>query len=148
MACLATAYSVDASQLKGTVLSAFTELELEYLGSQPLMRIATASLSGAPDIAVVTFDVDGDDIVSGGFDIARTVRFRNIGDNPRATLVIDDLKSVDPWTPRFVKIRGTASIEEHDGGLQFRISPQRIWTFGLGPASVPGLHGIQRRDVG
>jgi len=129
-------------------VSVFTDLETEYLRSQPLMRIATASPAGAPDIAVVTFGIDGDDIVSGGFDIAKTVRFRNISNNPRATLVVDDLKSVEPWTPRFVKIRGAAAIEEHDGGLQFRISPNRIWSSGLEPASAPGMGGIQRRDVG
>jgi len=129
-------------------MSVFTELELEYLISQPLMRISTASTSGAPDIAVVTFGIDGDDIVSGGLDIAGTVRFRNIGNNPRATIVIDDLKSIDPWTPRFVKIRGTASIEERHGGLQFRISPQRIWTFGLEPSTASGPGELQRRDVG
>ena len=129
-------------------MSVLTGPETEYLRSQPLMRIATASLAGAPDIAVVTFGIDGDDIVSGGLDIAKTVRFRSISNNPRATLVVDDLKSVDPWTPRFVKIRGVATIEEHNGGLQFRISPRRIWTFGLEPASAPGLGGIQRRDVG
>ena len=29
-------------------MSAFTEAELAYLGSQPLMRFATASASGKP----------------------------------------------------------------------------------------------------
>lgn len=129
-------------------MSVFTDLEIEYLRSQPLMRIATASPAGAPDIAVVTFGIDGDDIVSGGFDIAKTVRFRNISNNPRATIVVDDLKSLDPWTPRFVKIRGAAAIEENEGGLRFRISPQRIWTFGLEAASAPTMGGVQRRDVG
>ena len=128
-------------------MSVFTELELEYLASQPLMRIATASLSGEPDIAVVTFGVDGDDIVSGGFDIAKTVRFRNIERNPRATIVIDDLESVEPWTPRFVKIRGAATIDQHAGAPRFRIAPRRIWTFGLESASAPGPAGVQRRDV-
>jgi len=87
-------------------MSVFTDAEREYLTAQPLMRFATASSTGVPDVAPVTFEVDGSDIVSGGFDIARTVRFRNVGENPRATVVIDDLASVDPWSPRGIKIIG------------------------------------------
>lgn len=63
-------------------MSAFTVAELTYLASQPLMRFATASPQGKPDVAPVVFDVDGDDIVTAGFDIARTVRYRNIAVNP------------------------------------------------------------------
>ena len=59
-------------------MGAFTDAELAYLRSQPLMRFATASTSGRPDVAPVVFEVDGDDIVTSGFDIARTVRYRNV----------------------------------------------------------------------
>ena len=55
-------------------MSAFTAAELTYLASQPLMRFATASPQGMPDVAPVVFEVDGDDIVTAGFDITRTVR--------------------------------------------------------------------------
>ena len=41
-------------------MGAFTDAELEYLGSQPLMRFATASPSGRPDVAPVGFSVDPD----------------------------------------------------------------------------------------
>ena len=75
----------------------FTDAERAYLGTQPLMRFASASPEGKPDVAPVGFELDGDDIVSGGFDITRTVRYRNIERNPRATVVVDDLASMDPW---------------------------------------------------
>ena len=52
--------------------------ELEFLTSQRLARIATASSSGVPDVAAVGFGVDGDDIVTGGYDITKTVRYRNL----------------------------------------------------------------------
>jgi pyridoxamine 5'-phosphate oxidase family protein len=55
------------------------------------MRFATASLTGRPDVAPVVFELDGDDIVTAGFDIARTVRYRNVQSNPRVTVVVDDL---------------------------------------------------------
>ena len=44
-------------------MTAFTDAEVEYLRSQPLMRFATASTSGKPDVAPVVFECDGDDIV-------------------------------------------------------------------------------------
>ena len=103
-------------------MSVFTEAELEYLRSQPLMRFASASESGKPDVAPVIFEVDGDSIVTGGFDVTHTVRYRNVGRNPQVTVVVDDLATVDPWAPRGVKIVGTASIEESPSP-QFRIHP-------------------------
>ncbi|MEI7860794.1 MAG: PPOX class F420-dependent oxidoreductase [Acidimicrobiales bacterium] len=127
-------------------MSAFTEAELDYLKSQPLMRFATASSAGKPDLAPVVFEVDGDDILSAGFDIAHTVRFRNIQENPRATVVIDDLATVDPWTPRGIKIIGSASIEEVDGALRFRISPDVIISWGVND-TTPGIPKMERRAL-
>ena len=97
-------------------MSAFTDAELAYLRSQPLMRFATASPSGKPDVAPVIFEIDGDDIVTAGFDITHTARYRNIQRNPQATLVIDDLSSVDPWSPRGVKIIGATAHYATSGG--------------------------------
>ena len=127
-------------------MSGFTEAELDYLKSQPLMRFATASSTGKPDLAPVVFEVDGEDILSAGFDIAHTVRFRNIQENPRATVVIDDLAAVDPWTPRGIKIIGSASIEEVDGALRFRISPDVIISWGVND-TTPGIPKMERRAL-
>jgi len=127
-------------------MSGFTEAELDYLKSQPLMRFATASSTGKPDLAPVVFEVDGEDILSAGFDIAHTVRFRNIQENPRATVVIDDLATSDPWTPRGIKIIGSASIEEVDGALRFRISPDVIISWGVND-TTPGIPKMERRAL-
>jgi pyridoxamine 5'-phosphate oxidase family protein len=53
-------------------MPAFTDAEIAYLRSQPLMRFATASPTGKPDVVPVVFSVDGDDIVTSGFDITHT----------------------------------------------------------------------------
>ncbi len=127
-------------------MSVFTPAELEYLSTQPLMRFATASATGKPDVAPVTFEVDGDDIVTAGFDITHTVRYRNIQTNPRATLVVDDLASTDPWSPRGIKIIGAASIEQVDGSPRFRICPAVIVSWALNE-TTPGLPRMERRDV-
>lgn len=128
-------------------MGVFTDQELVYLRDQPLMRFASASPTGLPDVAAVAFSVDGDDIVTAGFDITKTVRYRNIQANPRATVVVDDLASREPWTPRGVKVRGAASIEEDGGGQRFRIGPEVIWSWGINDAK-PGIPAIERRSVG
>lgn len=128
-------------------MSAYTDAELAYLNSQPLMRFASGSLSGRPDVAPVVFEVDGDDIVSAGFDITHTVRYRNVESNPRATLVVDDLATVDPWTPRGLKIIGVASIETLDGAPRFRIKPEVIISWALND-TTPGVPRMERRVVG
>ena len=128
-------------------MSVFTAAELEYLRTQPLLRFATASTTGKPDVAPVVFEVDGDDIVTAGFDITHTVRYRNIQTNPRATLVVDDLASTEPWSPRGIKIIGSAAIELVDGAPRFRIRPEVIVSWALNDATL-GIPRMERRVVG
>ncbi len=111
----------------------FTDPELDYLGSQRLARIATASAEGEPDVAAVGFRLDGDDIVVGGLDLTRTRKYYNVKATGRASLVVDDLASVDPWRPRMVKVTGRAEIGTDDRGkLTIRLHPETVWSFGLG----------------
>lgn len=128
-------------------MGVFTDEELAYLAAQPLMRFASASPKGRPDVATVVFSVDGDDIVTGGFDITKTIRYRNIAKNPRATVVIDDLAGVDPWSPRGIKVRGSARIESGPDGERFRISPEVIWSWNINDVA-DGIPEITRREVG
>jgi pyridoxamine 5'-phosphate oxidase family protein len=125
----------------------FTDEELAYLGTQRLARLATASASGVPDVSPVGFGVDDDAIVSGGLDITKTVRYRNLRENPRATVVIDDLASVDPWSPRGVKVRGTASIESHEDGLRIRVLPEVIWSWGINEGREKRFASVEKRTV-
>ena len=127
------------------LVSVFTDAELEYLKSQPLMRFASASATGKPDVSPVTFGVDGDSIVTGGFDIGKTVRYRNITTNPQVTVVIDDLASTDPWSPRGIKIIGSATIEEGPPA-QFRIVPSVIISWGIND-TTPGIPKMERRSL-
>ena len=128
-------------------MGVFTDLEVEYLQAQRLARLATASASGLPDVSAVGFGLDGGAIVSGGLDLTKTVRFRHLSENPRATIVIDDLASVNPWSPRGVKVRGSATIEEHEGRQRIRIEPEVIWSWGINPDGEKRFASIERRSV-
>jgi len=126
-------------------MAVFTDAELEYLSTQPLARIATASATGVPDVAAVGFGVDGDTLVTGGYDITKTVRYRNLLANPRATIVVDDLASVDPWAPRGVKVRGAATLEEVTGGMRIRIVPEVIWSWHLNQDAEKRFLSVEKR---
>jgi len=127
-------------------MGAFTDAEMAYLRSQPLMRFASASLSGRPDVAPVVFQIDGDDIVTAGFGITTTVRYRNVQSNPRATVVIDDLASTNPWSPRGVKVIGSCVVEQGPDGERFRIRPEVIISWGVND-TTPGIPAMERRPV-
>lgn len=127
-------------------MSAFTPAEVQYLKSQPLMRFASASLNGRPDVAPVVFEIDGDDILTTGFDVTHTVRYRNIQSNPRVSVVVDDLASVEPWSPRGIKVIGNAVIEEVNGAPRFRITPTVIISWAIND-TAPGIPKMERRTV-
>src|ERR1700751_553746 len=123
-------------------MAAFTEKELEYLRSQRLARLATADLKGGPHVVPLGFRVseDGAAIDVGGRSYAGSMKYRNIKSNPQVAIVVDDLASVDPWTPRGIEIRGIAQLREGDGlgvGLGAsdqpwaRIIPERVVSWGI-----------------
>lgn len=95
--------------------SIFTQKEIEYLKSQRLARIATAASrpqegSVQPDVVPVGFDFDGEDLYVGGMNLLKSTKFRNVLKNNKVAIVVDDLKSIDPWDPRGLRIYGTADI--------------------------------------
>src|SRR5919198_3848795 len=114
----------------------FTKEEIAYLRSQPLARIATVSSDGQPDVAPVGFEFDETYFYVGGHDPARTRKFLNVRDgNAKVALVIDDLVSTQPWTPRFMRIYGTAELVEREGQFgpapYLRIAPTISWSWNL-----------------
>lgn len=122
----------------------FSEEEIAYLRSQPLARLATVSDDGQPDVVPVGFEFDGTYLYVGGLDPARTRKFRNVrAGHPKVAIVVDDLVSVDPWTPRSLRIYGTAELLRREGqfgsGDYMRITPATSWSFNL--SGKPFRHG-------
>ncbi|HEV7629197.1 MAG TPA: PPOX class F420-dependent oxidoreductase [Streptomyces sp.] len=118
---------------------ALNEAERTYLGSQRLCRMATVDPSGQPQVNPVGFFLQEDGtILSGGLALGATKRWRNLQANPRISLVVDDLVSVQPWTVRGVEIRGEAELltGPHDlaPGMSdelIRVHPQWVHSWGL-----------------
>ena len=127
----------------------FSQNESNFLKSQSLARIATASRGGEPDVAPVGFEFDGEHFYVGGLDVQNTLKYKNALTNPRAAIVFDDLQSTDPWTPRGIKVRGAADIVERQGRLgtkpYIRIKPEIKWTWGIDePAIRDGKSNVKR----
>ncbi len=125
-------------------MSAFTDRELEYLGErrpERLGRIATVGKDGTPHVVPVgwRFNNELDTIDVGGMNLARTKKFRDVRRSGRASIVIDDLISTDPWQPRGIEVRGRAETIEGERP-RIRIHPERIVSWGLEDANFTRRH--------
>ena len=98
-------------------MSHFSEKETEYLRGQRLGRLATIGSDGAPHVVPVGFRLgaDGEAIEVGGHGMGASKKWRDLQTNPRIALVVDDLQSVNPWTPRGIEVRGRAELHSENG---------------------------------
>src|SRR5881392_2584278 len=65
-----------------------------------------------------------------------TRKFLNVeAGQAKVALVVDDLVSTDPWTPRGLRVYGTAELIEREGmfgpGAYMRITPEISWSWNL-----------------
>ncbi|QEV22603.1 PPOX class F420-dependent oxidoreductase [Streptomyces alboniger] len=120
-------------------MSEFSEAERAYLRSQRLGRMATVDPKGQPQANPVGFfPQDDGTILVGGHSLGTTKKWRNLRTNPKVSLVVDDIVSLEPWKVRGIDIRGEAELltGPHELGPGFseeliRIRPRRIHSWGL-----------------
>ncbi len=130
--------------------SAFTPAERAYIESQRIARIATASLTGRPDVAAVRFQLRGDVIDIGGRVNPATHKWHNVIRNGRASITIDDIASEDPWVVRGIKIYGRAETVERDGTTgRILVHPEIIWSWNINEGAPTYFADmIEKRVVG
>jgi pyridoxamine 5'-phosphate oxidase family protein len=116
------------------VVVSLTRPELDYLAGQRLGRVATASSSGEPDVAPVSFKFGPDGTIEiGSLDNPNTIKWRNVIATGRAAFVVDDIASIEPWRPRGIKLRGAARPDSDGDRQLIRITPETIWSWGINP---------------
>jgi pyridoxamine 5'-phosphate oxidase family protein len=129
----------------------FSEMEVEYLKSQRIARIATVSTQLQPDVAPVGYEFDGEHFYIGGIEQQKTLKYKNVvSGNAKVALVIDDMESFDPPKPRGLKIHGVAEIEEREGqtgsGRYLKIRPERYWSWGIEEPVFQGGKIVMKRQ--
>ena len=114
-------------------MSVFTDIELQYLtGGRRLGRLASVGADGTPHVVPVgwIYNAARDSIDICGHELEQTKKFRDVARSGRASIVIDDLESTDPWRPRGIEVRGRGEAIELPTPL-IRIYPERIVSWGL-----------------
>jgi len=141
-------------------MSTFTSTEIEYLTSQPLGRFATVGKDGRPHVMPVGvfYDASTETLVIGSAaTMVSSKKFRDARANPDVAVVVDDLASVNPWTPRGIEVRGRAEACMSGGGevgrrlgagfpfdeVYLRIHPRRVVSWGIDTSS----YATAARDV-
>ena len=141
-------------------------LKAAFVKSQRILRIASAAAPATskeeienssiqPDVVPVGFDFDGEYIYVGGMNIQNSTKFKNVLKNNKVALVVDNLKSIDPWDPRGLKIYGIADIVTRKGGYMegtghanrtyIRILPKKKRSWGIDePVFVEGKFNVKR----
>jgi len=122
-------------------MTTLTSAQIAYLAGQRLGRIATAGADGKPHVVPTSFRYNADlgTLDIGGHHVATTKKYRDVQARPWAAIVIDDLESIDPWTPRMLEIRGRAEAVATGGadlgpgfGDAFiRLHPEKVNSFGI-----------------
>jgi pyridoxamine 5'-phosphate oxidase family protein len=111
----------------------FSEREAEYLADNFLGRLATVSRSGQPHVVPVAYRFDGSLIYFGGWNLKRSLYYRNLVSDNRVAFVVDDILPTHPWRPRGVEVRGRAELEEGDENVsvvRLRVNLVRSWGLG------------------
>lgn len=122
-------------------MTALTTTQIGYLTGQRLGRVATAGRDQKPHVVPTSFRYNAElgTIDVGGMHVATTKKYRDVQANPWAAIVVDDLVSTDPWTPRMLEIRGRAEAVATGGadlgpgfGDAFiRIHPEKVNSYGV-----------------
>jgi pyridoxamine 5'-phosphate oxidase family protein len=123
-------------------MSAFTDGELAYLTERRrLGRLATVGAGGTPHVVPVGFSYnhDHDAIDVRGRTLEGTKKYRDVARSGRAAIVVDDLASVDPWSPRGLEVRGRAEAIAGPSPL-IRIHPERIVSWGIESEELGARH--------
>ena len=121
--------------------SVFTAGELGYLHERRrrLARVATADSRGVPHVTPVGMwrhDTETGTIDITGRRFATTKKFRNVRENPWATIVITTSPAPTRGIPAAIMIQGPAvtviAADRPDDG-QIRITPDTVISWGLEP---------------
>ena len=125
--------SKERSQTRGSARPVLSEREAEFLAENMLGRVATVSPSLQPHVVPVAYRFDGRSIFFGGWNLTRSLKFRNLSANGKVAIVVDEVVSTRPWRARGLEVRGNAEpVVTEDGSTIVKITPNKARSWGLG----------------
>jgi len=109
----------------------YTEDEAAFLVQSNLARVATTSKDGQPHVVPVVYEFDGTAFYFAGWKLEKTLKFRNLVENEKVAMVMDELVTVCPWRPRGIELRGVAEVGNEGGRFYVKVKPlvKRSWGF-------------------
>lgn len=133
----------------------FTDEEIAYLRSQPIVRFSTVDSGGQPDVVPLACEFDGTYfwVGGGGASVLNTRKFRNVQDgNHKVALVFDDLVSFDPFIARGIRVYGEAEgpverVGMVGPGVYLRVTPTTSWSWNMAGEPVGERWYEMRRTV-
>ena len=138
----------------------FTTLEIDFMKQADLGRLATIQPDGTPQNSPVgfTYNEQLGTIDIAGYEMAKSRKYRNLTDNDRVALVVDDITprgplrtrgAIQPERVRCLEIRGTAAQAEEGGRPIIRVTPRRVISFGIDDQATEPLQLVAHvRHVG
>jgi len=91
--------------------SEVNELQSEFLKTHRLGVLATSKRSGAPQVSIIAYNYDGNDVViSTGI---QSAKYKNANKRPEVSLIVTD-------GPKAVTVYGSAEIVRGDEAVQIR----------------------------
>src|SRR5207247_9376736 len=94
-----------------------------YLMERSLRRLAVVCSDMQAHIMPVLFEFDGSYFYLSGWNLKYSQRFKEIPENGRVNLLVDDVDSPIRWAPRGVEITGAAESGEEDDSHYVMIKP-------------------------
>jgi pyridoxamine 5'-phosphate oxidase family protein len=78
------------------------------------------------------------------------LKYKNVPNNAKVALVIDDLESINPWRPRGIKIHGIADLTTRQGyvgaGTYIKIKPKEKWSWGVEEPALRGGKPVMKKS--
>jgi pyridoxamine 5'-phosphate oxidase family protein len=120
-----------SKKVAGGEVVTFTDEEVAFLTQSRLARVATSSREGQPHVVPVVYEFDGTSFYFTGWNLEKSLKFKNLVENKKVAVVIDDLVTVCPWRPRGLEVRGVAELGSEGGKPYVRVRPlvKRSWGF-------------------
>jgi pyridoxamine 5'-phosphate oxidase family protein len=120
-----------SGKVPGREAVSFTDDEVDFLAQSRLARVATASRDGQPHVVPVVYEFDGTAFYFTGWNLEKSLKFKNLAENKKVAIVVDDLVTVSPWRPRGIEVRGVGELGSEGGRAYVKVCPRvkRSWGF-------------------